>query len=102
MKGADSAMPVWADFMQQTLVIHPEWNGDWTIPANVRRAEIDIRNGALIRELDVVEPTPTPTPTPMPTRPKGPDAELYYDDPPSAPPEIYVTNVPAEFRRVEF
>ena len=102
MKGADSAMPVWADFMQQTLAIHPEWNGDWTIPANVRKAEIDIRNGALIRELDAVEATPTPTPIPTPTRPKGPDSELYYEDPPSAPPEIYVTNVPAEFRRVEF
>ena len=101
MKGADSAMPVWADFMQQTLAIHPEWNGDWTIPANVRKAEIDIRNGALIRELDAVEATPTPTPIPTPTRPKGPDAELYYEDPPTAP-EIYVTNVPAEFRRVEF
>ncbi|MEP6788618.1 MAG: PBP1A family penicillin-binding protein, partial [Acidobacteriota bacterium] len=29
MKGADSAMPIWADFIQQALRIHPEWNGDW-------------------------------------------------------------------------
>src|SRR5215213_8170746 len=49
MKGADSAMPIWADFMKEALQLHPEWNGDWAMPANVRRAEVDIRNGLLIR-----------------------------------------------------
>ncbi len=46
MKGADSAMPIWADFMQEALREHPEWNGDWAMPAGVRKAEIDIRDGA--------------------------------------------------------
>ncbi len=50
MKGSDSAMPIWAEFMKETLRIHPEWNGDWTRPDSIRRAEIDIRNGSLIRE----------------------------------------------------
>lgn len=101
MKGAESAMPIWADFMKEALASHPDWNGDWTIPANVRKAEIDIRNGALIRELDAVEPSPTPTPIPTPTRPKGVDADLYYEERPPEPKDIYVTSVPAEFRRVE-
>ena len=102
MKGADSAMPIWADFMKEALASHPDWNGDWTMPPNVRKAEIDIRNGALIRELDATEASPTPTPIPTPTRPKDPNLEQYYEEPPLAPKDIYVTNVPAEFRRIEF
>ena len=101
MKGADSAMPVWADFMKEALQAHPDWNGDWTMPANVRKAEIDIRNGALIRELDpTADLPPTPTPVPTPARPKG-EPTPYTEEPPAAPPDIYVTNVPPEFRRVE-
>jgi penicillin-binding protein 1B len=101
MKGSDSAMPVWADFMKEAIALHPEWNGDWAMPANIRKAEIDIRNGALIRELDATaEASPTPTPTPV--RPKDPNLEQFYEEPlPPEQPEIYVTNVPAEFRRVE-
>ena len=102
MKGADSAMPVWADFMKEALQMHPEWNGDWALPLNVRKAEIDIRNGSLIRELDALaDASPTPTPIPTPIRPKDPTLEQYYEEPPSEPIEIFVTNVPAEFRRVE-
>ena len=99
MKGADSAMPVWADFMKEALQTHPEWNGDWTMPANVRKAEIDIRNGALIRELDpATEASASPTPTPK--KPQDPNA-THYEEPPPPAVDIYVTNVPAEFRRVE-
>ncbi len=99
MKGADSAMPVWADFMKEALRMHPEWNGDWAMPTNLRKAEIDIRNGSLIRELDATaEPSPTPTPSPKRTKdPNLPD----YDDPTPEPQDMYVTNVPPEFRRVE-
>ncbi len=105
MKGADSAMPVWADFMQKALDVHPEWNGDWVMPGGIRKAEIDIRNGTLIREVDpnedrTVVKSPEPTPTP---RKKNADPSVpIYDDPqPPEPKEIYVTNVPTEFRRVE-
>lgn len=105
MKGGDSAMPVWADFMKEALALHPEWNGDWTMPANVRKAEIDIRNGSLIRELDTVEAmsAPSPTPTPGTTTKITDSAGNPIDDiDPIAPAkDVYVTNVPVEFRRVE-
>jgi hypothetical protein len=105
MKGSDSAMPIWADFTKEALDRHPEWNGDWTMPVGVRKAEIDTRNGALIRELDALEATNTkPSPSPS-TSPTPKDSAL--DDPDWATsiqpetPEIYVTDVPAEFRRIE-
>ena len=111
MKGSDSAMPIWADFMQAALKLHPEWNGDWQMPANIRKAEIDIRNGSLIRELDSSEsasasPTPTPTPTATPTpTPKtnsdDPNAAIWETDETPPPIEVFVTDVPAEFRRIE-
>src|SRR5258708_29251985 len=52
MKGADSALPIWADFMKQALSLHPEWNGDWQMPDSIRKAEIDSRDGTILRELD--------------------------------------------------
>jgi membrane peptidoglycan carboxypeptidase len=105
MKGSDSAMPIWADFMKAALDIHPEWNGDWTMPAGVRKAEIDIRNGALIRELDVpelVQPKPATavSPTPRQYDPAVDDPDWAVEQPPEIK-EIFQTDVPAEFRRVE-
>ncbi len=103
MKGSDSAMPIWADFMKEALNQHPEWNGDWVMPDGIRKAEIDIRNGSLIRELSgevSTEASPTPTPGPQ-----NSNANSIYDVPLEPefekPKEIYVTEVPAEFRRVE-
>lgn len=104
MKGADSALPIWADFMRSALDLHPEWNGDWAMPAGVRRGEIDIRNGSLIRELDAEEAVasgvgqPTPSPTRLTDSAGNPIDDGYIPEPPK---EIYVTNVPAEFRRIE-
>jgi penicillin-binding protein 1B len=102
MKGADSAMPIWADFMKAALDEHPEWNGDWPMPAGVRKAEIDIRNGALVRELDGLEATSAATPSPTP---KNSDAATedpaWAVDPVSEVKEVFATDVPAEFRRVE-
>ncbi|MBX3293658.1 MAG: PBP1A family penicillin-binding protein [Acidobacteria bacterium] len=98
LKGSDSAMPIWADFMKEAVRLHPEYNGDWTMPANVRKAEIDIRNGSLIRELDA---TPTPDATPLPSPSIDPELQQYIDPEPTPPVEVFVTNVPAEFRRIE-
>lgn len=110
MKGGDSAMPVWADFMQAALRLHPEWNGDWAMPANIRKAEIDTRNGSVIRELDPNEALnirdkddeakrkERPTP---PAGSTGPTGEAPMIDLPAPPADIYVTDVPAEFRRIE-
>lgn len=99
MKGSDSAMPIWADFMKEALGLHPEWNGDWEVPGGIRKAEIDIRNGSLIRELDAEGKPMEPTPTPTPEFPVDPS--LAESIPVQPTPEIYVTNVPEEFRRVE-
>jgi penicillin-binding protein 1B len=103
MKGSDSAMPIWADFMKEALALHPEWNGDWSMPAGVRRAEIDIRNGSLIRELDVLEEVETKaTPTPVPTPAvEGLDDPAWATENAPETREVETSNVPAEFRRVE-
>ncbi len=107
MKGSDSAMPIWADFMKEALQLNPEWNGDWAMPAGVRKAEIDIRSGLLIRELDAFEAAEV-TPTPAPTASVSPTPAIEGLDDPAwatqhAPEtkEIFNTNVPPEFRRVE-
>lgn len=99
MKGSDSALPIWADFMQAALRLHPDWNGDWPMPAGVRRAEIDTRTGGLIRELDGVEPLNARDEENKTARKQGPDTE-----PPSSPEQaetVNETNVPTEFRRIE-
>ncbi len=50
LKGADSALPIWADFMSAALEAHPEWNGDWQMPEGVRQEEIDTTTGKLATE----------------------------------------------------
>jgi penicillin-binding protein 1B len=47
MTGAESALPIWADFMNAALNSHPEWQGDWQPPAGVQQIEIDPRTGGL-------------------------------------------------------
>jgi len=101
MKGADSAMPIWADFMRAALDLHPDWNGDWQMPASVKKAEIDIRTGSLIRELTNEEAENIR----QDVQQKKPNSNANVAaDPAVETPEIrdiYVTDVPAEFRRVE-
>lgn len=102
MKGSDSAMPIWADFMKEALRSHPDWNGDWAMPMGVRKAEIDIRNGSVVRELDAMEAAATAKPAPTPTIERATlNIEGYEEELPADDKEIYVTNIPAEFRRVE-
>ncbi|MDQ6786423.1 MAG: PBP1A family penicillin-binding protein [Acidobacteriota bacterium] len=101
MKGADSALPIWADFMREALNQHPDWNGDWQMPPTIRKGEIDTRNGSLIRELtnaeaDSVQAQQTAlknaanTNSNSQTLPQNPDEA-----------KIYVSEVPPEFRRIE-
>ncbi len=95
MKGSDSAMPIWADFMKAALDLHPEWNGDWQMPTTVQQAEIDTRNGKLIREMngtevEDVKAEQSKTPEQIPNSFEIPETK-----------NIYVTEVPNEFRRVE-
>jgi penicillin-binding protein 1B len=94
MKGSDSAMPIWADFMKAALDAHPEWNGDWTMPAGIEKAQIDTRtgkaideNGETIETENAAAPEATPTPAEDSLEP--------------APAEELSGTVPAEFRREE-
>ena len=101
LKGSDSAMPIWADFMRETLNQHPDWNGDWTIPNSVRKAEIDSRNGKLIRELSNDEADTVKAEQASLKKNTNANANTAI---PSEIPEtkdLYVTDVPPEFRRVE-
>jgi penicillin-binding protein 1B len=50
MTGGDSALPIWADFMTAALQTHPEWAGDWQMPAGVEQIEIDAETGALPKD----------------------------------------------------
>jgi len=45
LTGANSALPIWADFMQVALAKHPEWEGDWDMPAGVEQVEINPKTG---------------------------------------------------------
>jgi penicillin-binding protein 1B len=46
LTGANSALPIWADFMQVALAEHPEWEGDWNMPPGVEQIEINPATGA--------------------------------------------------------
>ena len=101
LKGSDSAMPIWAEFMRETLRLHPEWNGDWTRPDSIRRAEIDIRNGALIRELSGPEADDVKAQTELIKKNAGKNEPDEENGSVIGLPKLYVTDVPAEFRRIE-
>jgi penicillin-binding protein 1B len=45
LTGANSALPIWSDFMQVALAEHPEWEGDWEMPAGVQQIEINPKTG---------------------------------------------------------
>jgi penicillin-binding protein 1B len=45
LTGANSALPIWADFMQVALDQHPEWQGDWEMPAGIEQAEVNPKTG---------------------------------------------------------
>src|SRR5678816_4017902 len=45
LTGANSALPIWSDFMQVALDQHPEWQGDWQMPAGIEQAEINPKTG---------------------------------------------------------
>ena len=99
MKGSDSAMPIWADFMREALKQHPEWNGDWQMPPLVQKAEIDTRTGKLIEEPNTNQPESVDA---QQTIAKQNDIPaMSNDDLSSADKKIYVTEVPPEFRRME-
>ena len=46
LTGANSALPIWTDFMGVALAEHPEWQGDWQMPAGIEQVAINPRTGA--------------------------------------------------------
>ena len=101
MKGSDSAMPIWADFMREALNRNPDWNADWAMPMTVRKAEIDQRNGKLIRELNDSEAAQAKAQTAaLKANANAKNDSIIAPDLQETK-EIYVTAVPPEFRRVE-
>ena len=46
LTGANSALPIWADFMQVALAEHPEWEGDWDAPPGIEEIYINPKTGA--------------------------------------------------------
>jgi len=105
MKGSDSALPIWADFMREALDLHPEWNGDWAQPDSVRKAEIDVRNGKLIRELDNAQADSIQAQQNVLKKNANANtnSNTAISQPATAtnPNDLFVTNVPPEFRRIE-
>lgn len=47
LTGAASALPIWADFMNSALTVHPEWTGDWQMPSGIQEVNIDPATGQL-------------------------------------------------------
>jgi len=45
LTGANSALPIWTDFMQVALAEHPDWQGDWQMPAGIEQVAIDPKTG---------------------------------------------------------
>lgn len=46
LTGANSALPIWTDFMGVALGEHPEWQGDWEMPAGIEQVAINPKTGA--------------------------------------------------------
>src|SRR5687768_10405150 len=80
LTGANSALPIWTDFMQVALSEHPEWQGDWPMPEGIEQVEINPTTGEVASEDDperrtelfingtksASEPLPTPEEEPTP------------------------------------
>ncbi|HKZ81467.1 MAG TPA: PBP1A family penicillin-binding protein [Pyrinomonadaceae bacterium] len=52
LTGANSALPIWTDFMQVALTEHPEWQGDWQMPEGIQQIEINPQTGEPARPED--------------------------------------------------
>jgi penicillin-binding protein 1B len=52
LTGANSALPIWTDFMDVALGQHPEWQGDWQMPAGIEQVAINPKTGGLASEED--------------------------------------------------
>lgn len=110
LTGANSALPIWADFMQVALAKHPEWEGDWEQPAGVEEIAINPKTGEptvpedtekrteffingtgpsnaeAASEEETVQELPEPSPLTEPTELPPPPGSLPSPTPRKAPP----------------
>ena len=102
LKGSDSAMPIWAEFMRETLRLHPEWNGDWVKPDSDQTGG----NRYSKREFDSRNVTRRRLFGQRPARGSGKESRTAIHLPlpgeAVAPKSVYVDDVPKEFRRIEY
>jgi penicillin-binding protein 1B len=105
LTGANSALPIWTDFMQVALSEHPEWQGDWQMPEGIQQADIDPATGELTTpdnparrtELFINGTLPVPTSTEAPEEEATPDAEegtIPESGDPGPTPELAPTPTP--------
>ena len=103
LTGANSALPIWTDFMQVALAEHPEWQGDWQMPEGIEQIAINPKTGEIASEDDPerrlelfingtaseTQPTPTPEEEPTPegevTEPLPDPADEYLPTPSPSP-----------------
>jgi penicillin-binding protein 1B len=52
LTGANSALPIWTDFMSVALAEHPDWEGDWQMPQGLQQLDIDPKTGELAKADD--------------------------------------------------
>ncbi|HEV2884792.1 MAG TPA: PBP1A family penicillin-binding protein [Pyrinomonadaceae bacterium] len=45
LTGANSALPIWTDFMSVALGEHPEWQGDWQMPSGIEQVAVNPKTG---------------------------------------------------------
>lgn len=99
LTGANSALPIWTDFMSVALGEHPEWQGDWQMPAGIEQVAINpttggpaspddpdkrlelFLNGTSPQDASSVEPEAEASPQPDEAQPPPADEVL----PPPAP-----------------
>jgi penicillin-binding protein 1B len=101
MKGSDSALPIWGDFMREALNIHPEWNGDWQMPSSIQKAEIDTRDGAIIRQIENDQAEAVQTQIKVSKNNSNSNSNKVQPANPSTEKDLAGSTVPAEFRRIE-
>jgi penicillin-binding protein 1B len=112
LTGANSALPIWADFMQVALAEHPEWEGDWDMPPGIEQVEINPATGKPSAPEDTVhrvelfingtgpnevldEPVEEETPPELP-EPSPPTVQPYLEPPiPTASPSPSPRRAPA-------
>ena len=115
LTGANSALPIWSDFMSVALAEHPDWGGDWQKPAGIEEVEINSKTGEVATPEDVdkrvelfitgtgpnTESTTTAEPSPNEQQEPSPEATIPEEPLPQvspSPPKAKVTPTPDSAR----